>query len=194
MIRTVSGCTWFSGPWNHGQGRREGRGIGPILFDGDTAGWFRRTIMQPFLDYYLKDGPKPDTPRVLVYETGADTWHGMTVGRAPASPAVRQPRVRCICWRTASWDSSRRRQPNRNTTSTCRIRRRRCRTVSDRHWTARRLIQPGISGSSMTNALRRPVPTCWFMRRSRCRSRCGWPDSRSHTWQLRRAGPTPTGS
>ena len=31
--------------------------------------------MQPFLDYYLKDGPKPDTPRVLVYETGADTWH-----------------------------------------------------------------------------------------------------------------------
>ena len=63
------------GPWNHGQGRREGRGIGPILFAGDTAGWFRRAIMQPFLDYYLKDGPQPDTPRVLVYETGADTWH-----------------------------------------------------------------------------------------------------------------------
>jgi uncharacterized protein len=63
------------GPWNHGQGRREGRGIGPILFEGDTATWFRRTVMQPFLDYYLKDGPKPDTPRVLVYETGADQWH-----------------------------------------------------------------------------------------------------------------------
>jgi len=63
------------GPWNHGQGRREGRGIGPILFAGDTAGWFRRNIMQPFLDYYLKDGPKPDTPRTLIYETGADQWH-----------------------------------------------------------------------------------------------------------------------
>ena len=63
------------GPWNHGQGRRQGRGIGPILFAGDTATWFRRNIMQPFLDYYLKDGPKPDTPRVLVYETGADQWH-----------------------------------------------------------------------------------------------------------------------
>ena len=62
------------GPWNHGQGRGEGRGIGPILFEGDTATWFRRTVMQPFLDYYLKDGPKPDTPRVLVYETGADQW------------------------------------------------------------------------------------------------------------------------
>jgi putative CocE/NonD family hydrolase len=63
------------GPWNHGQGRMEARGLGPLMFEGDTATWFRKTIMQPFLDYYLKDGPKPDTPRVLVYETGADKWH-----------------------------------------------------------------------------------------------------------------------
>jgi putative CocE/NonD family hydrolase len=63
------------GPWNHGQGRREGRGIGEIQFEGDTATWFRRSIMQPFLDHYLKDAPTPDTPRVLVYETGADQWH-----------------------------------------------------------------------------------------------------------------------
>jgi hypothetical protein len=62
------------GPWNHGQGRREGRGIGMVQFEGDTAGWFRRTVMQPFLDHYLKDGPQPDTPRVLAYETGADVW------------------------------------------------------------------------------------------------------------------------
>jgi putative CocE/NonD family hydrolase len=66
------------GPWNHGQGRREGRGIGAIQFEGDTAGTFRRDVMQPFLDYYLKDSPNqpagPDTPRVLVYETGADKW------------------------------------------------------------------------------------------------------------------------
>lgn len=63
------------GPWNHGQGRREGRGIGQIQFEGDTATWFRRTVMQPFLDHYLKDAPMPDTPRVLIYETGADLWH-----------------------------------------------------------------------------------------------------------------------
>jgi uncharacterized protein len=62
------------GPWNHGGGRRDGRSVGPFLFAGDTAVWFRRTIMQPFLDYYLKDAPKPDTPRVLAYETGADAW------------------------------------------------------------------------------------------------------------------------
>jgi putative CocE/NonD family hydrolase len=63
------------GPWNHGQSRREGRGIGMVQFEGDTAGWFRRTVMQPFLDHYLRDAPKPDTPRVLVYETGANAWH-----------------------------------------------------------------------------------------------------------------------
>jgi putative CocE/NonD family hydrolase len=62
------------GPWNHGQGRREGRGIGPVQFEGDTASWFRREIMQPFLDHYLKGGPDPGTPRVLAYETGANAW------------------------------------------------------------------------------------------------------------------------
>ncbi|HKZ72432.1 MAG TPA: CocE/NonD family hydrolase [Steroidobacteraceae bacterium] len=68
MVRLVLG------PWNHGQGRREGRAINQILFEGDTATWFRRAVMQPFLDHYLKDAPKPATPRVLVYETGADQW------------------------------------------------------------------------------------------------------------------------
>ena len=63
------------GPWNHGQGRREGRGIGPIQFEGDTASWFRRNVMQPFLDHYLKDAPMPEVPRVLAYETGANQWH-----------------------------------------------------------------------------------------------------------------------
>ena len=63
------------GPWNHGQGRREGRGIGAIQFEGDTAGWFRREVMQPLLDHYLKGGPKPQTPRVLAYETGVNKWH-----------------------------------------------------------------------------------------------------------------------
>ena len=62
------------GPWNHGGGRRDGRSIGAIQFAGDTAVWFRREVMQPFLDHYTKDAPKPPTPRVLAYETGADAW------------------------------------------------------------------------------------------------------------------------
>jgi putative CocE/NonD family hydrolase len=62
------------GPWNHGQGRRSGRGLGELQFEGDTALRFRRNVMQPFLDHHLREAPKPDTPRVLVYETGADEW------------------------------------------------------------------------------------------------------------------------
>jgi putative CocE/NonD family hydrolase len=82
------------GPWNHGGGRHEGRNLGAIQFEGDTASWFRRSVMQPFLDYYLKDGPKPDTPRVLVYETGADTWHrydGWPRSCATGCPATSRP-------------------------------------------------------------------------------------------------------
>nr|4PF1_A Chain A, Peptidase S15/CocE/NonD [Thaumarchaeota archaeon SCGC AB-539-E09]4PF1_B Chain B, Peptidase S15/CocE/NonD [Thaumarchaeota archaeon SCGC AB-539-E09]4PF1_C Chain C, Peptidase S15/CocE/NonD [Thaumarchaeota archaeon SCGC AB-539-E09]4PF1_D Chain D, Peptidase S15/CocE/NonD [Thaumarchaeota archaeon SCGC AB-539-E09] len=63
------------GPWNHGQGRRDARSLGPLQFEGDTGGWFRRNVMQPFLDHYLKDAPKLDIPRVLSYETGANAWH-----------------------------------------------------------------------------------------------------------------------
>jgi uncharacterized protein len=63
------------GPWSHHGGREDGRNVGALQFAGNTGSWFRRNVMQPFLDYYLKDGPKPDTPRVLIYETGADVWH-----------------------------------------------------------------------------------------------------------------------
>jgi putative CocE/NonD family hydrolase len=63
------------GPWNHGQGRRSARSLGPMQYEGDTAVWFRRNVMQPFLDHYLRDAPKPDIPHVLAYETGANVWH-----------------------------------------------------------------------------------------------------------------------
>ena len=63
------------GPWNHGGSNRDGSSLGPLRFDGDTGLWFRSSVLQPFLDQYLKDGaPKANTPPVLAYETGTDTW------------------------------------------------------------------------------------------------------------------------
>src|SRR4051812_13550557 len=38
------------GPWNHGGGRSSGKAIGAIEFPGETATWFRKNVMQPFLD------------------------------------------------------------------------------------------------------------------------------------------------
>lgn len=63
------------GPWNHGQSRRDARSLGQLQYEGNTSKWFRRKVMQPFLDHYLKDTPKPEIPRVLAYETGTNVWN-----------------------------------------------------------------------------------------------------------------------
>jgi uncharacterized protein len=71
------------GPWHHGQEIREGSGLAALRFDSDTALTFRREILGPFLDQYLKDGaPKADIPPVVAFETGTNAWR-----RLPAWPA-----------------------------------------------------------------------------------------------------------
>ena len=71
------------GPWHHGQMIREGSSLGAVRFDSDTALYFRREILRPFLDQYLKDGaPKADVAPVVAFETGTNVWR-----RLPAWPA-----------------------------------------------------------------------------------------------------------
>jgi uncharacterized protein len=71
------------GPWHHGQEIGDGSALGPIRFDGDTGLYFRREILRPFLDQYLKDGaPRADVPPVMAFETGTNTWR-----RLPGWPA-----------------------------------------------------------------------------------------------------------
>jgi putative CocE/NonD family hydrolase len=63
------------GPWPHGGSNGNGSSLGALRFADDTALYFRKSVLQPFLDQHLKDGaPKADTPPVLAYETGADVW------------------------------------------------------------------------------------------------------------------------
>jgi len=82
------------GPWRHSGVNYEGRGIGPLKLEGDTALQFRRDVMQPFLDQYLKDGAPPaKTPPVFAYETGTSEWRRLD--RWPlscASGCADQPR------------------------------------------------------------------------------------------------------
>jgi hypothetical protein len=67
------------GPWHHGQEIREGSSLGAIKFDSDTAVYFRRQILRPFLDQYLKDGaPKSDVAPVSAFETGTNSWRRLT--------------------------------------------------------------------------------------------------------------------
>ena len=67
------------GPWHHGQEIRDGSALGAIKFESDTALFFRRQILRPFLDQYLKDGaPKADVSPVSAFETGTNAWRRLT--------------------------------------------------------------------------------------------------------------------
>src|SRR5438132_1346132 len=47
------------GPWHHGQEIADGSTLCALKFHADTALYFRRHILRPFLDHYLKnDAPK----------------------------------------------------------------------------------------------------------------------------------------
>jgi len=71
------------GPWCHGGEIGDGSSLGALKFRTDTGLYFRREILRPFLDQFLKDGaPKADLPPVMAYETGTNTWR-----RLPAWPA-----------------------------------------------------------------------------------------------------------
>jgi putative CocE/NonD family hydrolase len=71
------------GPWHHGQEIADGSTLGALRFGSDTAQYFRREILRPFLDQYLKEGaPKADVAPVSAFETGTNTWR-----RLPAWPA-----------------------------------------------------------------------------------------------------------
>jgi putative CocE/NonD family hydrolase len=63
------------GPWRHSGANYDGSTLGPLAFNGDTALQWRRDVLKPFFDQYLKAGaPKADTPRVFIYNTGENQW------------------------------------------------------------------------------------------------------------------------
>jgi hypothetical protein len=72
------------GPWHHGQEIGDGSTLGALRFNSDTALYFRREILRPFLDEYLKDdAPKAGVPAVSAFETGTNRWL-----RLPAWPVA----------------------------------------------------------------------------------------------------------
>jgi putative CocE/NonD family hydrolase len=67
------------GPWHHGQQIRDGSSLGAIRFDSDTALTFRRDVLRPFLDHYLRDGaPAHGVAPVVAFETGSNRWRNLT--------------------------------------------------------------------------------------------------------------------
>ncbi|MEP6716917.1 MAG: CocE/NonD family hydrolase [Terriglobia bacterium] len=63
------------GPWRHSQVNYDASNLGPLKWEGDTALQFRRDVLRPFFDQYLKeDAPKAGTPPVFIYNTGENHW------------------------------------------------------------------------------------------------------------------------
>jgi uncharacterized protein len=62
------------GPWFHSQINREGRALGPLTWATDTTAQWRRDVLLPFFNQYLKGAPPPSMPPVFIYDTGADHW------------------------------------------------------------------------------------------------------------------------
>jgi putative CocE/NonD family hydrolase len=62
------------GPWRHSGANYDGTTLGELKFEGDTALQWRRDVLKPFFDHYLKDSPQPDIPKVMIYNTGENHW------------------------------------------------------------------------------------------------------------------------
>jgi putative CocE/NonD family hydrolase len=62
------------GPWFHSQVNREGWNLGPFKWDGDTALQFRRDMVLPFFNQYLKDGPPANLARAMIYNPSENHW------------------------------------------------------------------------------------------------------------------------
>lgn len=63
------------GPWVHGGwGRYDGEHLGRADFAANTGDFYRKNILFPFFEHYLKDAPDPKLSKAYVFETGTNVW------------------------------------------------------------------------------------------------------------------------
>jgi uncharacterized protein len=63
------------GPWVHGGwARYNGEHLGRVDFAADTSEYYRKNIVFPFFEHYLKGTPDPKLPKAYVFETGTNVW------------------------------------------------------------------------------------------------------------------------
>ena len=63
------------GPWVHGGWYRyDGEHLGRVEFASNTGEYYRKNILFPFFEHYLKGAPDPKLPKAYVFETGTNVW------------------------------------------------------------------------------------------------------------------------
>ena len=63
------------GPWVHGGwARYDGEHLGRVEFASNTGEYYRKNILFPFFEHYLKGAADPKLPKAYVFETGTNVW------------------------------------------------------------------------------------------------------------------------
>jgi putative CocE/NonD family hydrolase len=63
------------GPWWHSQINRDGWTMGPLKWPGDTTAQFRRNVMIPWFNHYLRGTPLSEPlPQAMIYNPVAQRW------------------------------------------------------------------------------------------------------------------------
>ncbi len=63
------------GPWVHGGwARYDGDHLGRVEFSSNTGDYYRKNILFPFFEQYLKGGSDAKLPKAFVFETGTNVW------------------------------------------------------------------------------------------------------------------------
>lgn len=63
------------GPWVHGGwGRYDGDHLGRVEFASNTGEYYRKNILFPFFEQYLKGNGDAKLPKAYVFETGTNVW------------------------------------------------------------------------------------------------------------------------
>jgi putative CocE/NonD family hydrolase len=63
------------GPWVHGGWYRyDGNHLGRVSFGANTGDYYRKNILFPFFEAYLKGSGEAKLPKAYVFETGTNVW------------------------------------------------------------------------------------------------------------------------
>ncbi len=63
------------GPWYHSQINRDGNELGPLKWPGNTTQDFRRNVMIPWFNHYLRGTPEPKPlPDAMIYDPVNKHW------------------------------------------------------------------------------------------------------------------------
>jgi putative CocE/NonD family hydrolase len=63
------------GPWVHGGWARfDGNRLGRVEFASNTSDYYRKNILFPFFEQYLKSNGDAKLPKAYVFETGTNVW------------------------------------------------------------------------------------------------------------------------